>query len=78
MLGRVMCVVCDFPPALGRRRLHPVGGRGEEQQPGRALAAGHQELSQRGTVDGRLESPSGLPAVQELPELVQGAAAQSG
>ncbi len=60
------------------RRLYPVCGRGEKQQFGHKVPAGPPELPQWGSVDGRMESPARLPAVPQLPELVQGAAAQSG
>lgn len=59
------------------RGLHSVCGSGEEQQFGHQLAAGPEELSQWRSMDRRLESPTGLPAVPQLPELVKGAPAES-
>lgn len=60
------------------RRLCSVCGCGEKQQLGSKIPAGPQELSQRGSMDSRLESPARLPAFQKLPELVKGASTQSG
>lgn len=60
------------------RRLYSVCGCGEKQQLGHTVPAGPQELSQRGSMDSWMESSSRLPAVPKLPELVKGAATQSG
>lgn len=59
------------------RRLHSVCGCGEKQQFGHTVPAGPQELSQWGPMDSWMESTTRLPAVPQLPELVQGAAAES-
>lgn len=60
-----------------RRGLRPVCGRGDQQLGGPARAPGPEELSQWPPLDGGLEPPAGLPVVPQLPELVQGAAAES-
>lgn len=59
------------------RGLYSVCSSGEEQQFGYQLPAGPEELSQRHSLDRRLESTAGLPAVPQLPELVKGAPAES-
>lgn len=59
------------------RRLHSVCGCGEKQQFGHTVPAGPQELSQWGSMDHWMESTTWLPAVPQLPELVQGSAAES-
>lgn len=59
------------------RRLHSVCGCGEKQHFGHPLPAGPQELPQWSSMDRRMESPTRLPAVPQLPELVKGAAAAS-
>lgn len=52
------------------RGLYSVCSSGEQQQFGHQLPAGPEELSQRHSLDRRLESAAGLPAVPQLPELV--------
>lgn len=52
------------------RGLYSVCSSGEEQQFGHRLPAGPEELSQRHSLDRRLESTAGVPAVPQLPELV--------
>lgn len=52
------------------RGLYSVCSSGEEQQFGHQLPAGPEELSQRHSLDRRLESTAGLPAIPQLPELV--------
>lgn len=61
--------VCVYAHVCVHRGLHSVCSSGEEQQFGHQLPAGPEELSQRHSLDRRLEPPAGLPAVPQLPEL---------